>query len=643
MPSTPPSAEAVTEKRWRGVLTGLFSESAPLDLRLIGRTLLHAVLVGVLSGLVAVLFVGALELVEDLLLGRLVGYARLRAHGESVLGHEPERGAVRLWLLPLIPALGALGSGLLTARFAPEAGGGGGDAMIEGFHKHGGVMRRRVPFIKTLASILTLGTGGAGGREGPTMQIGGGLGSLVGGVLRVGRRERRILMVAGVAAGMSAVFRTPLGAALLAVEVLYRDDFEADALIPALLASVVSYSVFISFFGEATLFAHAPRYPFIPSHLPLYALLALLLALVAMLFLAVMGSVKGFAKRLPGPAWLRPGLGGLALGLFCAPILWFVGERIGNRGQGLGLLGGGYGAAQIAITGASWLHADWRAVELLLLLCGAKIVASSLTIGTGGSAGDFAPSLVIGGLAGGAFGRAASLLLHDPTIDPGAFALVGMGTFYGGIAHVPVSALIMVCELAGSYDLLVPLMLAEGIAFVALRNRSLYHAQVPSKRESPAHVAPLLDVLEQILVRDVMTRDRPFASFTLATPAAEMLQRAADVSWQDVFPVRDDAGKLVGMVTADSLRIMGADPDLVSLTVAADAMQPAVAVTANEALRKAIETMLANELREIPVLDADGQIIGFLDESDVGKAYLEATARRPADATPLTAPPPPRT
>ncbi|MFT3764545.1 MAG: chloride channel protein [Minicystis sp.] len=636
----PERADAPTEKRWRGVLTGLFSDATPLDLRLIGRTLLHAVLVGVLAGLVAVLFVGALEVLEDVVLGGLVGYTRLRAHGESLFGHEHTRGAVRLWLLPLIPAAGALASGFLTSRFAPEAGGGGGDAMIQAFHEHGGVMRRRVPTIKALASILTLGTGGAGGREGPTMQIGGGLGSLIGGALRVGRRERRILMVAGVAAGMSAVFRTPLGAALLAVEVLYRDDFEADALIPALLASVVSYSVFISFFGEATLFAHAPRYPFIPGHLPLYALLAVLLALVAIAFLSVMGGVKRLAARLPGPTWIRPGLGGLALGLFCAPVLWYVGERIGNRGQGLGLLGGGYGAAQIAITGASWLHADWRAVELLLLLCAAKIVASSLTIGTGGSAGDFAPSLVIGGLAGGAFGRAASLLLHDPTIDPGAFALVGMGTFYGGIAHVPVSALIMVCELAGSYDLLVPLMLAEGIAFVALRRRSLYHAQVPSKRESPAHAAPLLDVLEQIRVRDVMTRDRPFASFTPATPAAEMLQRAADVSWQDVFPVLDDAGRMAGVVTADALRIMGADPALVSLTLAADAMQPAVSVGVDEALRPAIEVMLQNELREIPVLDASGQIVGFLDESDVGKAYLDATARRPADATPLTGPAP---
>src|SRR5208282_41050 len=166
-------------------------------------------------------------------------------------------------------------------------------------------------------------------------------------------------------------------------------------------------------------------------------------------------------------------------------------------------------------TGMSWFPIGWRGVELLLLLAVIKGVATCLTVGTGGSAGDFGPSLVIGGIFGGAFGRAAQLLLHDPRIDPGAFALVGMGTFYGGLAHVPIASLVMTCELAGSYDLLVPLMLAEGIAFVALRNRSLYHAQVPSRRESPAHREDFIfDVLKGMRVGDVVVRDRPYTAFS---------------------------------------------------------------------------------------------------------------------------------
>jgi CIC family chloride channel protein len=625
-----------------GIFSSLFAESSPLDLRLIGRTLLHAALVGVVAGLTATLFFGGLELVEGLLLGQLAGYSRLRAHGETVFGdlHLLEGGTVRLWLLPVIPALGALAGGMLTARFAPEAAGGGGDAMIEAFHQHGGVIRKRVAWVKGLASILTLGSGGAGGREGPTMQIGGALGSLVASALKVDRRERRILMIAGVAAGMSAIFRTPLGAAILAVEVLYRDDFESDALVPALLASVVSYSVFISIYGESTLFAHAPRYPFIPAHLPLYGLLSLLLSLLAVAFLKTLGGVRTLTARLPIPLWARPGIGGLALGLFCVPILGFIGWKLASPGRGVGILGSGYGAVQVAITGADWLPSGFRGVELLLLLCAAKLIASSLTLGTGGSAGDFAPSLVLGGLFGGAFGRAAALLLHDPRIDPGAFALVGMGTFYGGIAHTPISSLVMVCELAGSYDLLVPLMLAEGIAFVALRKQSLYHAQVATQRDSPAHPGRRLDVLKSIAVREVMTKGRPFVSFRPGTPGGEMLRQTADAGWQDVFPVVDAAGKMLGMITAETLRVLASERELERMMVAADLMVSPVTLAADDDLRQGVEAMVAGALREIPVIDAQGAIIGFLDEADIGRAYLEATTRAAAtaDATPLAMP-----
>ena len=285
--------------------------------------------------------------------------------------------------------------------------------------------------------------------------------------------------------------------------------------------------------------------------------------------------------------------------------------------------------------GLGTTFAPWK---LLALLCVAKIVASSLTIGTGGSAGDFAPSFVIGGLAGGAFGQACALILRDPRIDPGAFALVGMGTLYGGIAHAPISSLVMVCELAGSYDLLVPLMLAEGIAFVALRKRALYHAQVPTQRDSPAHPAHLLDVLQSIPIQQIMTHGRPFAVFSAGTPGSVMLKAIADYDWQDVFPVLDRTGKMTGIVTAETLRIMASEPELAPLTLASDAMQAPVALAEGDGLRTAIEILSANGLREVPVIDGVGKIIGFVDEADIGRAYLEATAKvgRPAEATPLS-------
>jgi CIC family chloride channel protein len=597
-----------------------------LELRYLGRVLLHAALVGAVTGVAGTVFFVALEVVQRFLLEDLAGYQPLRASGERVVEmvtHAP----FRPWLLMILPGLGALIGGGLTSYFAPEARGGGGDAMLHAFHHEGGAVRRRVAPIKALASILTLGSGGSGGREGPTMQIGGAIGSLIGRYLKVPTRERRILLIAGVAGGMAAVFRTPLGAALLAVEILYRDDFESDALIPALLASVVSYSVFISRLGESTLFSHAPHYPFVPAHLPWYGLMALLIALLASAFVSLLSTVQRISKGLRVPAWVRPGIGGLALGICATPVVMLVGPRIGQAGQGLGLFGGGYGAAQVAITGAQWLPDGWRGAELLLMVGLVKILATSLTVGSGGSAGDFGPSLVMGGLFGGAFGRAMQILLHDPRIDPGAFALVGMGTFYGGIAHVPISSLVMVCELAGSYDLLVPLMLAEGVAFVALRRQSLYPAQLPTKRESPAHRHDLVfHTLESMRVGDIAVRDRPFISFELATPSHQVIHQIAESSWQDVFPVVGKDGAMVGMVNSELLRTFASQPDFELVTVAADLMQAPLSVNVAESLHAAIELMLRHQLRELPIVDDAGKIVGFLDEADVTRAYLASTA-----------------
>jgi chloride channel protein, CIC family len=558
----------------REFLTTILREATPVDLRIVGRTLVHAALVGVVAGLMGAAFFALLEIVQRFVLEYVAGYRILRASGETFMTELDAARPFRWWLLLFLPAVGALASGLIS-QLAPETRGGGGDAMIDAFHQKGGVIRRRVAGIKALASLFTLGTGGAGGREGPTMQIGGSLGSWVARLLDVPTAERRILMVAGVAAGISAVFRTPLGAALLAVEVLYRDDFESDALIPAVLASVTAYSVVISIFGESTLFAHPGRYPFIPKHLLYYGVLAILVTVLATMFLSSLHAVQRASKRLPLPEWLKPALGGAALGGFCVPIILFIGWRLAQPGQGVGLLGGGYGAVQVAITGASWLPGGWNGVALLLFLCLAKIVASSLTIGTGGSAGDFAPSLVIGGLFGGAFGRAVQLLSHDPRVAPGAFALVAMGTFYGGVSHTPLSSLVLVCELAGSYDLLVPLMLAEGIAFVALRKKSLYRAQVATQRESPVHHAPTLDLLRQARVAEVM---RP--------------------------------------VSLAGVPVVAPDPR----------------VGPEDDLRSATQTLLAHKLREIPVVDTAGQIVGMLDEADISRFYLDATTKTPPPA-----------
>ncbi len=600
-----------------------FVPQPELDLRYLGRVLLHSALVGALAGLVGSGFYYCLELVQRAVLEQGAGYLPLRAAGEKVI-HERERTPFRPWLLLVMPALGALGGGVLAVFFAPEARGGGGDATLQAFHQHGGWIRRRVLWIKAAASVLTLGFGGLGGREGPTMLIGGAIGSVTARYLRVGAHERRVLLLAGVAAGMAAVFRTPLGAALLAVELLYRDDFESEALIPALLASVVAYSVFVSILGESTLFAHAVRYPFVPAHLPWYGLMALVIAVLSGFFLSLLRGVQTLSRHSGLPIWLQPAAGGLALGVLATPIIVLIGPRVGEPGQGFGILGGGYGMAQVAITGASWLPDGWPGVQLLLAAGLIKIVATSITVGSGGSAGDFGPSLVMGGVFGGAFGRALQLILHDPSIDPGAFALVGMGTFYGGIAHVPVSSLVMVCELAGSYDLLVPLMLAEAIAFVAMRKRSLYTHQVISKRDSPAHRDDLVhDVLGGRKVGEIM-RAGLAISFLPATPTKEILERLAECSDQTVFPVMGREGKVVGTITSELLRTYASDREFEEVTVAADLMGPPVTVHLDYEVNRAIQLMLSENVRELLIVDDQQRVVGLLDEADVTRAYLLA-------------------
>ena len=628
-PSTLPRAAARRLYAFRALLG---TARTPLEFQILGRVLLRAALVGAAAGLLGSLFFAGVEAVQRVTLEAAAGYMPLRASGEQILGETRAVTPFRPWLLFALPGVGALLAGAISVWLAPETRGGGSDAIIEAFHQHDGLVRKRVPFVKAVVSVLTLGSGGSGGREGPTMQMGGAIGSLVGQLLKVTARERRILLVAGTAAGMAAVFRTPLGAALLAVEVLHRDDFEADALVPSVLASVVSYSVFIAIFGERTLFAHAPSYPFVPAHLPLYALLAVVVSLVASGFLSALRWVQRVTARARVPEWCKPGIGGLVLGCVATPLIMLIGPRLGQPGQGLGLLGGGYGAAQLAISGASWFPVGWRAVELLAILGVLKIGATCLTVGSGGSAGDFGPSLVIGGIFGGAFGRAAAILLHDGRIDPGAFALVGMGTLYGGLAHVPIASLVMTCELAGSYDLLVPLMLAEGIAFVALRHRTLYHAQVATKRDSPAHREDLIfDVLTGMRVGDVLVRDRPYASFTTRTPSLEVIQKAAAMAWQDVFPVLDDSGKLVGIVLSEVLRTMAANPDLSGLAIAHDLMVPPVSVRDTDDLQRALEVILEHGLREIMVVDEAARIVGFLDEAEITRVYRDATTSRQPD------------
>jgi CIC family chloride channel protein len=261
-----------------------------------------------------------------------------------------------------------------------------------------------------------------------------------------------------------------------------------------------------------------------------------------------------------------------------------------------------------------------------VVLVAMKIAATSFTLGSGGSAGDFGPSLALGGLVGGAFGRAAQLLV-SPAIDPGAFALVGMGTFYGGIAHTPVSSLVMVCEMAGTYDLLPSLMLTSGLAFVLLRDVSLYPRQPRSRFESPAHVGEeSLDVLKRLRVGDTCRRGQ-IVTFRADAPLAKVVDAVvAAPEWQSSFPVVDESGALAGIVSSDVLRAIVHEEAPGALVIAADMMRPAMFLAPADDLHTALERFIESGLDELPVVE-DGRVTGLLDEGHITRAYHDYLAR----------------
>lgn len=636
-------AAALMMRPVRSLLNVVTGEEPPLDLRLVGRTVLEAIVVGLTVGAAGCLMLVALEFFETQILEHLLAYPHLRAVGEAPApAAAPE--TPRLYLVLLVPALGGLLAGLL-ARLAPEIRGGGGDAMIEAFHHRGGVIRRRVAILKPLASIATLASGGAGGREGPTMHLGGAIGSWIGSLLPTTDRERRVLMIAGVAAGVSAVFRTPLGAALLAIEVLYRDDFESEALVPAVLASVVAYSLSTSVLSTAPMFGDLPAFPFHWEHLPFYAVTAIVVALAAAGFVRLLASVRRATSLLPGPTWTRPALGGLGLGALAVAVYLFAPTWLSVPASHVSTLGGGYGAGQLAITGDDALGVGASAALVLIAVGVLRALATSLTIGSGGSAGDFAPSLAIGAALGGAVGHAAAAWFDVPGIVPGAFALIGMATFYGGAANVPLAATIMVCEMAGSYDLLVPLMLAQGVAFVSLRRVTLYPAQLANQRSSPAHAASWgRYTLATIRAGELLDGRREVRTVVVGDQADRVLQVMAEADAQEVFPVVDADGRLRGLITGANTRAVAAAEDA-RWMVAADLMVPPVVVGQDTPLGEVARALVRHDLRAVPVVDGANRILGLVDEHDVSRAYagaIEVGGRRSTKMAAVTAEPEPK-
>ena len=573
-------------------------------------------LIGIIAGVGAVGFYLAIQAVNNLMLGGIAGFYPPNPAGE---GSVPASVNPNYLLIPISTIIGGIIAGALVYRFAPEAEGHGTADAHAACPRRDGKIRRRIPLIKALASAFTIGSGGSGGREGPTAQIAAGFGSFVGDILRLPVRDRRIAVAVGIGAGIGSIFKSPFGGAILSGEILYSGgDFEVEALIPAFIASPIGYVIFASWSGFAPIFGSGLTYSFSePRNLLIYAALGIICGLVGRLHTMTFYSVKNLFSRLPLTKYARPMIGAAVAGVIG---IFFP--------QVLGL---GYGFLQILINSTSTgeltsqVTTNYITLPLFVMLIAVvflKIFATAFTVGSGGSAAVFAPSLVIGGFVGAAFWIATNQLLPGWIPIPAPLVVVGMMALFAGVGRVPIAVMLMVSEMTGSLNLLAPSMVAVVTAyFVTSPKFTIYRSQVPKRYDSPAHRGEYnVPLLTKIFVNDAMNH----SVFTL-TPTdsvATAYQAVVEKGYRGIPVV--DSEKLVGIVTvSDLLRI---SREQMAGTPVKDVMTQNVLVAhSDESLFVALETMTNHGVGRLPVVSKDsGKLMGIITRTDVIRAYERA-------------------
>jgi CIC family chloride channel protein len=394
------------------------------------------IILGILCGLASVLFSLAIEGTKQLLFGLAPSSLRLL----------------------MVPTLVSLVTGYLLARFFPEARGSGVPQTEAAFHLRQGVIAARVPFGKFLTGALCVGSGHSMGREGPCVQIGGGLASIMGRWLRLSPARVQSLVPIAAAAALSAAFNTPVAAVLFALEEIIG-DLNAAHIGSAVVASVTAVIVERSILGNEPLF-HVPEYHLVhPAELLAYAALGVAGGLISLLFCKGLLRTRAFFLRMrASTAIFQPAMGGLIIG---AVLIFFP-----------QVMGVGYEYVDQALNGGLPL-------KMMLVLCFVKLAATIISYASGNAGGIFAPSLYLGAMAGGAVGVVVHRLAPFPTSDPGAYALVGMGTLFAGIIRAPITSVFMIFELTQDYQILVPLMIANMLSFLISKRyqpKPVYHA-----------------------------------------------------------------------------------------------------------------------------------------------------------------------
>ncbi len=545
---------------------------------------------GVGAGLAAVVFRELIELFHGLFFVDIAGALDFMGRSHVIL----------------LPALGGLIVGPLIYLFAREAKGHGVPEVMLAVAETGGRIRGRVAVVKSIASAVCIGSGGSAGREGPIVQIGSALASTFGQLLKLDEANIRLLVASGAAGGISATFNAPIAGVFFALEVILR-RFSTRNFSVVVLSAVVADVVAISFLGDEPSFA-APGYRLESAwEMPLYALLGVVCAIAGLAFIFLLYKSEDLFDRVRLPEWVKPVVGGLAMG---ALGLWYA-----------DLFGVGYESVNTALIGD-------RAFLVLMALGGLKILATSLTIGSGGSGGIFAPSLFIGAMAGGAFGEAVHGAFPDVTAASGAYALVGMGAVFAAAARAPITSIIILFEMTRDYHIILPLMTAVVIATLVaqLINRETIYTIKLMRRGIDVQKEEGDYVMQRATVAEAMNKKpvRVPANMTLPSLAELFADKGVHGA-----PVVDDEGRLLGIVTQGDIqkRLPDAKPDLRAIDIASRQVET---VYPDQTLHRIITRPDAWERHQFPVVERDdpSRLVGMLSRSDIVRAYSRLTAQQ---------------
>jgi CIC family chloride channel protein len=556
-----------------------------------GGTIAIALVVGAGGGLGAIIFRELIRWFTLLFTG----------HGDySDVGHaiNPNIPWLGLWFVVLVPVVGGLIYGPLIQLFAPEARGHGVPEVMLAVAERGGRIRPQVAVVKALASAICIGAGGSVGREGPIVQIGSALGSSIGQVLHMSESRMRLLVGCGTAAGISATFNAPIAGVFFALELILQ-DFAVDSFGAVVLASVTADIIGRAAFGNQA-FLTLPAFHIVSTwEFGLYAILGVLGGLAGLAFIRVLYGTEDILDHLwRGPEWLRPVVGGVFLGLLLLALPQ--------------LYGVGYPVLQNAVAGHIVLG-------ILAVLLVGKMIATSLTIGIGGSGGVFAPSLFMGAMLGTAFGQVAGLLFHGAVGPAGAYGLVGMGAVFAGAARAPITAVIIIFELTGDYTIILPLMVAivAAAGLSSLLSKDTIYTLKLRRRGIDILRGRGENLMQSVRVRDAM---QPVPAPLSSETSLDSLVRRFSSGAVNALPVVDAEGAYRGMVTAREVEAAIGD-STPGVTAGDLAFLPA-SVSPDATLEGALSQLVQQDQLTLPVLmPGTTTMLGWLTHRDILVAY----------------------